>query len=266
MKKLLLTGLILGTVLTSCKSKETTPEASAASEAAVPTGDTSENALDWAGTYRAVMPCADCEGIMTEIILNDDRTYKMSMQYQGKSDSIYVREGSFTWNENGTNISLSGMNEDEAFHQFMVGENALFKLDKDGNRITGDLAANYRLTKDMGQITDKYWKLIELNGQPVTASESTRKEAHIMFSTEDNRVYGNGGCNSFNGTYEMPGMNRIRFSKMASTLMACPNMEAEDQFIKVLEMVDNYTVNGDNLSLNKAKMAPLARFEAVYFK
>jgi hypothetical protein len=33
--------------------------------------------------------------------------------------------------------------------------------------------------------------------------------------------------------------------------------------LDVLKMVDNYTIQGKQLSLNKAKMAPLARFEAV---
>ncbi|WP_374030704.1 META domain-containing protein [Bdellovibrio bacteriovorus] len=40
-------------------------------------------------------------------------------------------------------------------------------------------------------------------------------------------------------------------------------MPTEDNFAEVLQGVDNYTVDGDNLSLNKARMAPLARFKAV---
>ena len=43
-------------------------------------------------------------------------------------------------------------------------------------------------------------------------------------------------------------------------------MKTEDDFKKVLEQTDNYTISGENLSLNRAKMAPLAKFKAVYFK
>jgi heat shock protein HslJ len=68
------------------------------------------------------------------------------------------------------------------------------------------------------------------------------------------------------GTYELQPGNRIRFTKMAGTLMACQNMEIEDQLRKVLEMADNYNLDGDKLVLNKARMAPLARFEAVYLR
>ena len=50
---------------------------------------------------------------------------------------------------------------------------------------------------------------------------------------------------------------------MATTLKACPDMEIEAQLVKVLETVDNYSIKGGVLSLNRAKMASLARFEMV---
>jgi heat shock protein HslJ len=50
-----------------------------------------------------------------------------------------------------------------------------------------------------------------------------------------------------------------------STLMACPDMETEQMLLGIFERVDNYSLSADGktLSLNKARMAPLARFEAV---
>jgi len=47
-----------------------------------------------------------------------------------------------------------------------------------------------------------------------------------------------------------------------STKMACENMEVENDLTKALMAADNYSMDGDNLSLNKARMAPLARFKA----
>ena len=38
-------------------------------------------------------------------------------------------------------------------------------------------------------------------------------------------------------------------------------MEIEKSFLKVLESVDNYTLVNGILSLNKAKMASMAKFE-----
>lgn len=48
-----------------------------------------------------------------------------------------------------------------------------------------------------------------------------------------------------------------------STMMACEEMEVENGLNKVLVTVDNFSLGKDTLSLNKARMAPLARFAAV---
>jgi len=51
-------------------------------------------------------------------------------------------------------------------------------------------------------------------------------------------------------------------------MMACLNMEIEDELKRALEMADNYSLSSDGkfLSLNRARMAPLARFEVVYLR
>lgn len=112
-------------------------------------------------------------------------------------------------------------------------------------------------------ITDRYWKLIELNGQQVGDSQVEGNEAHMILNSADSRVSGNGGCNNFSGTYDLEPGNQISFSQLISTRMACPDMEVEDQLFTVLEAADNYAIISDTLSLSRAKMAPLARFVSV---
>ncbi len=116
------------------------------------------------------------------------------------------------------------------------------------------------------QLPEKYWKLIEIRGQKVT-SENYLKEPHFILKAKDNRIVGNSGCNSFSGTYELtPETNRIAIYNIAMTRMACIKPTVEEAFIKVLETADNYTVKNDTLQLNKARMAPMAKFVAVYLK
>ena len=117
-------------------------------------------------------------------------------------------------------------------------------------------------------ITEKYWKLIEINGKPVAMDETMGSEAFIILKNEDQRVNGSGGCNTIFGTYEISEGNRIKFSQMATSMKACLNMDVEVALKKVFDVVDNYTVSEDGkyLSLNRARMAPLARFEVVYLK
>lgn len=114
-------------------------------------------------------------------------------------------------------------------------------------------------------ITERYWKLVELNGRPVPALQ---REPYLILRTEGARVSGFGGCNGFSGSYELDeATSRVRFGQVASTMMACPTgMDVENAFHEVLRTADNYSLNGDHLTLNRARMAPLARFEAVYLR
>lgn len=245
--------LIVFCTLAACKP---------ATKTTLPAGDSSMNSVDWPGDYYGVLPCADCEGIETQLQLKIDKTYTLRTRYLGKEQAVQVSTGHFTWNTEGSKITLSKQNPG----MYQVGENQLFHLDQSGNRISGNLADNYILRKSMGGLTEKYWKLTEIYGKPVTVSATMKKEPHMILHTAENRINGTGGCNNFMGTYELKGMDRISFGKLAGTMMACPDMEVENNFMKALGEADSYTINGDKLVLNRARMAPLARFEAVYLK
>ncbi|WP_310380108.1 META domain-containing protein [Flavobacterium sp.] len=119
--------------------------------------------------------------------------------------------------------------------------------------------------KPNSSLTETYWRLSELMGQPIVR-EDNKKEIFMIIKLKDNRVHGFSGCNTFNGMYSLPGETRISFTKFASTLMACIDMSKENELLEVFEKVDNYAIQGNTLSLNKARMAPLAKFEAVLMK
>jgi uncharacterized lipoprotein NlpE involved in copper resistance len=210
------------------------------------TGHNSRNSLDWQGTYNGILPCADCEGIQTVILLNSDLTYTLKTKYLGKADSVFESSGTFNWNDSGNTITLNNI-ENNRSASYFVGENTLTQLDLKGNKITGDLANSYILKKTDNSILEKYWKLTELYGKPVTVDSTYTKEPHIIFKEKDRRVIGNGGCNNFSGTYELKNNNGIILSKMIATQMACKNMDTESQFFKVLQMANNYYLTGDTL-------------------
>jgi heat shock protein HslJ len=117
-------------------------------------------------------------------------------------------------------------------------------------------------SQETSVITDRKWKLVELYGKPV-ADKVNGKEPFLQLHTTDNRYSASGGCNGIGGNFSLEGTTRIKFSAGMSTKMACDNMEIENELTKVLMTADNYSLSGDSLSLNKARMAPLARFKAV---
>ena len=251
----LLTGIYL--LNTGCKSSSKTQNSLVS---AIDTHN-SRNSLDWPGVYSAKLPCADCSGINAIITLNEDNTFKRQYQYEGKSDSVYTQTGKISWEKQGSVIRLE---EDGELGYYKVLENGLQQLDASGKPILSATAGGYNFRKvEQNKIEEKYWKLTQLNGQNI--SFSGQKEPYMILKTADSSVRGFAGCNGFGGHFELLPGNRVHFSKMISTKMACPDLALENQFMQILQKADNYSQHGDTLYLNKARMAPLAQFVAVYF-
>jgi heat shock protein HslJ len=220
--------------------------------------DNSMTSVDWPGTYQGVLPCADCEGIKTQIVFNKDLSYILETQYLGKDEKVFQTKGTFKWNDAGSKITL-----DNSEKMYQVGENRLFHLDIDGNRITGEIADNYILEMEKAELTGKYWKLVRLKGSPV---ETVEREAFIRFEAEENSVHGNGSCNMFNGKYELLEGNRIKFSPFAMTRMACIDNNVESEFMQIFEKTSSYSLTSNELILQDELETTLAKFESDFFK
>jgi heat shock protein HslJ len=245
----------------ACKPEKTVDvtETTEIAASTIPDAHNSQNSLDWNGVYQGVVPCADCQGIETRITLKSDGMFLRSLKYLGKDPNAFFDQGNFTWDASGSKITLTGENGETQIYQ--VGENVLFHLDKEGNRITGDLADNYKLMKNPTdpRLEGKKWVLVELRGKPVVQKEGSR-EGFIQFDMETSSASGNSTCNGFSGGYELKGQNQITFGNIAGTMMACPDMKTEQAFYDVLKQTDNYSIADTIMTLNKAKMAPLAKF------
>lgn len=246
--------------MSACKSNSSSEKKDAGT--AIATSDNSQNSLDWNGTYSGILPGANSE-IETVITLGRNNTYTLSTRYIAKSDEVFTNEGSFKWSADGSTITLENLDKTKSPTMYKVGENRLIQLDLNGKPVTGDLASKYVLKKADNELVEKYWKLYEIMGEPIKEGDLV-KDAHLRFKVIGSRVFGNGGCNELSGTYKVSDGNRIEFSQLVSTMMMCPNMEIEGKLKEVLEMADNYYAQNDTLVLNRARMAPLARFVAVY--
>jgi copper homeostasis protein (lipoprotein) len=251
----------LALTLAACGGDLRGPGSSAGTALPADAAHSSRNALDWAGTYRGVLPCADCEGIETVVTLTGEGGFREHTRYLGKDAdrTESSREGSLAWSEDGSTVTLAG----DPPEAYKVGENQLTRLALDGSAITGALADNYVLTRVTPEITGWRWTLVELRGQPVTGLE---RAPHMVLDAADGRTSGYGGCNSFSGAYVLDlATLRLRFEQMVSTLRACASgMDTEIALHEVFGMVDNFSLAGDRLTLNRARMAPLARFVATF--
>lgn len=101
--------------------------------------------LDWHGTYRGVLPTASGGGAETQIILREDGTYQKKIIYLEQRDNVFIKEGEFEWNESGSAIRLLNIKSSPSW--YIVGENRLFQLDMEGERISDELEEHHILRK-----------------------------------------------------------------------------------------------------------------------
>ena len=272
MKRIVILCIISAMVVAGCK---TTSKQKMSNPAAVveDTAHNSKNSLDWAGSYSGILPCADCDGIETVVTLNKDLTYQLDTKYIGKSGSTFGLKGKFEWDMEGNKIELQGIQEGAGPIHYQVGENQLIQLDMEGKKIAGPLASSYVLKKEESAgpnrpavakempLVGTKWLLVELRGKAIQKNTDGKEFPYILLN-KDMKVSAFAGCNRMFGGYELQDGLRIRFTGMASTRMACLDMQTEQILGEVLGTVDNYSLTGDRLTLNKARMAPLAVFEA----
>ncbi len=235
-KSVLFTGIFLPVLFAACspsgnQSKDTVD------------GHTSENSLDWAGVYAG-----DGE------ILSLTTGHAYFLEEKETADSVSRSEGTFTWDADGREISLSGNGK-----TYRVQENKIVPVGKDKQPVESGA-----LSKQGEKLTDTYWRLSEINGKDISEFKSDfGREAHLIFNGEDQQASGSSGCNLISGPYETgdtPG--KIKFSKFRSTLMACPGpaMDLENQFTEIIEDVAGYELREGTLLLSDAEGKVLFRF------
>ena len=84
------------------------------------------------------------------------------------------------------------------------------------------------------------WNIIEINGAAVVPAPN-QEFPFIGFDTNTGKVFGNSGCNRMMGSFDVnakPGT--IDLGAMASTRMACPDMEVEGRVMKALNEVKSF--------------------------
>ncbi|WP_302431623.1 copper resistance protein NlpE [uncultured Alistipes sp.] len=99
-----------------------------------------ETSLDYRGTYRGVLPAADCPGIETTLTLKPDGTYSLHEEYLER-DARFDTEGAYTLH--GNLLTLEG--SDTTWYK--VEENRLRRLTTDRKEVEGPLAEHYVLRK-----------------------------------------------------------------------------------------------------------------------
>jgi putative lipoprotein len=117
----------------------------------------------------------------------------------------------------------------------------------------------------LAELTNTYWKLVNLNETDVVMVEDQEREAFLQLRDDTKSVKGFAGCNTFTGSYTVDG-NDLSFGPLAATRKACPaGMETESEFFQVLDGTTHFSIHEETLTLLNERKKPVARLVAVYF-
>lgn len=102
------------------------------------------------------------------------------------------------------------------------------------------------------------WKLAKMDVIPAKNIDAEADFFTLEFNAADTMVTGRTNCNRFFGKYELKGQ-QLEFENLGMTRMACPEMQYEDAFVKMLDEVDRYEIDGSKLKFYDDKKV-LAEF------
>ncbi len=139
--------LILMVAVASCsggaKKQQAAEEEVIESVEIVDDGHYAENSLDYWGVYKGTLPAADCPGIETTLVINDDGTFNLTSVYIER-DSTIEGKGTYTLEKGYMTLTFDG---DEEAQYYFIGENKATRLNANKEFVDGELADQYILSK-----------------------------------------------------------------------------------------------------------------------
>ena len=99
---------------------------------------------------------------------------------------------------------------------------------------------------DKAQLTANEWQLKEMT--TTKGKTALPQRVPTLMLTDTNTMYGFSGCNRFFGKYSTKG-NTIKFEPGGSTMMACPDLQSEGEYMQTLATMTSYSIESKELKL-----------------
>jgi heat shock protein HslJ len=203
------------------------------------------------GSYVGSLRCVDCISVEYQIEINSDSSFVEHMTYLGKEDGIFEVHGNWSIG----NDSILILNSARIGNKIKVLPDwTLLILNSNGkneplNRV-GTISAQHVLLNDI-------WVLETLNKASV---EFETERPRLEFHDADKKVFGFGGCNQVNGSYQIEG-NQIFIGSLVAERKACRGVN-EALFLKTIQQATSFKIINLKLYLF-AGSAEKARFKKV---
>jgi len=103
------------------------------------------DAKAFAGTFTGTLPCADCPGIDTHLVLSADGTYTITESYQERSAPALKGDGTWTAEENNQRLRLDPNSKSDNDRLYAILSNdEIRQLDMEGKPIDSKLPYNLK--------------------------------------------------------------------------------------------------------------------------
>jgi heat shock protein HslJ len=199
---------------------------------------TSRIALDWAGTYEGLLPCADCAGVHAQLTLEPDGRFEMVTRRLVRDAGPSSARGTFAWEADGNTIVL-GDGADE--QRFAVGEGRVLLLetgqaqpawDRTDATLAQSPTAGLGTRQDLDDVLEDHrWRLVDATDAANERIDALfpDPERSFEFHFAESRLHAQGGCNGFRAAFALDADGRLEVTGAVSTMMACaaPLMEAD---------------------------------------
>jgi len=204
------------------------------------------------GNYGGSLYCVDCVSIEYQIEINSDSSFIEHVTYLGREDGIFEVHGNWSVGKDSL-ITISGSRIANKIR--IQPDWTLQIVNTNGNETlsrVGTYPAQPVLLNDI-------WVLETLNkvkADSLFVGERPRLEFHNV----DKKIFGFGGCNQINGSYQIQG-NQISIAPLIATRKACGGVN-EALFLETIQLVNSFKIIDLNLYLF-AGSEEKARFKKV---
>lgn len=103
------------------------------------------------------------------------------------------------------------------------------------------------------------WVNTHINGNEI----DTKDAPNLEINTTEMKIFGNNGCNSYNGQIKTLNSKAIEFKAIATTLMMCFDMTVPDNYDKALAETASYKKDGLTLLFYDKDGNEILRFKKV---
>lgn len=104
--------------------------------------DISNKKIEVNGVYKALLPCADCDGINATLEINNNK-FKLTYAYITPDNETEIQDGFYIIKDN--IITTTNLYKEK--QEYRIEGDTLIMLDKNGNEINGVLAKKYKFKR-----------------------------------------------------------------------------------------------------------------------